>query len=123
MQQLDVPIIHKSYELYHALHEIQRSVPKIERYTLWQRCENTALQILEDFIRMGYLPQEERPQRLTDVSVLIDMLRIFIRLSYEVKAISQKKYLLLQQKLDEIGRMLGGWLKSIKQSKAPPQSM
>jgi hypothetical protein len=26
----------------------------------------------------------------------------------------QKKYILLQEKLDEIGRMLGGWIKSLK---------
>lgn len=122
MQQLDVPIIRKTSEFYHALHEFARSVPKVERYTLWMRCENTTLEILAGLIHVGYLPQEERSQHLMELSVLVDTLRIFIRLSFEVKAIPQKKYLVLQQKLDEIGRMLGGWLKSIKQ-KAPPQSL
>jgi len=43
------------------------------------------------------------------------MLRVFLRLTLDVKAINQKKYITLQQALDEIGRMLGGWMKSLKQ--------
>jgi len=120
MQNFDLPIIRKTYELHQALHEFQRTIPKAARYTVWQRCENRSLEILEGFFRVGYLPQDARSERLIDVSAHIDMLRIFVRLSYDVKAISQKKYLVIQQKLDEIGRMLGGWIKSIKQKSPPP---
>jgi hypothetical protein len=42
------------------------------------------------------------------------MLRIFIRLASDTKTIDKKLYLSLQEQIDEIGRMLGGWLKSLK---------
>ena len=32
----------------------------------------------------------------------------------DIKAITPKTYTILEAKLDEIGRMLGGWIKSIK---------
>ncbi len=112
MQQFDVPIIHKTYELYRKLHELQSSIPKMERFTLWVRCEDTTLKILEGLIRVGYLPQETRASKLVAVSAEIDMLRVFLRLSVDVKALTQKKSLPLQERLDEIGRMLGGWIKS-----------
>ena len=115
MQPFDIPIIHKAYELFRAIHALQKTVPKMERFTLWQRIENVALDILQGFLRAGYLPQESRAEALISTSVLVDTLRLLIRLSSDVKAISQKQYLLLQQSIDEIGRMLGGWLKSIKQ--------
>jgi len=115
VQQLDIPIIHKTYELYRTLHEIKKSIPKMERYTLWQRSENTALDILEGILRVGYLQQEKRPEQLIQVSAQVDLLRVFLRLSLDVKAINQKKYIGLQQAIDEIGRMLGGWMKSLKQ--------
>ncbi len=115
MQQFDIPIIHKTYELYRGLHELQRSIPKMERYNLWQRCENGALDVLELLLRVGYAPQERRFEQLTTVSVKLDILRVFLRLSSDIKIINQKKYIALQGSIDEIGRMLGGWMKSLKQ--------
>ena len=115
MQQFDIPIIHKSYELYKALHELEKSIPKMERFTLWQRSENSTLDILEGLLKTGYLPQEKRADHLLQVSARVDVLRVFLRLSFDVKAINQKKYIALQAITDEIGRMLGGWIKSLKQ--------
>lgn len=112
MQQFDIPIIHKTYELFRELHELQKTIPKMERFTLWQSCESTTLQILEGLIRVGYMPQEARVGQLMSVGINIDMLRIFLRLSVDIKAVTQKKSLPLQERLDEIGRMLGGWIKS-----------
>ena len=115
MQQFDIPIVHKTYELYREIHALQSIIPKMERYTLWQRCENTALKILEDFIRVGYLPLEARGSQLIATSAEVDMLRVFLRLALDTKVITLKKALPIQEKLDEIGRMLGGWIKSIRQ--------
>jgi len=42
------------------------------------------------------------------------MLRVFIRLLKDVKTIDNKKYVTLENIVDEIGRMLGGWIKSCK---------
>jgi hypothetical protein len=115
MQQLDIPIIHRTYELYRELHELQKTIPKMERFTLWVRCEDTTLKILEGLIRVGYIPQELRASQLVTVSTEVDLLKVFLRLSVDVKAITQKKSIPIQEKLDEIGRMLGGWIKSVKQ--------
>jgi len=115
MQQLDVPIIQKTYELYKALHELEKTIPKMERFTVWQRTEVTCLDILQGLLGLGYQAPENRFESLTKIAPLVDMLRVFLRLSFDVKAINQKKYILLQGSLDEIGRMLGGWMKSLKQ--------
>mgnify|MGYP002075372893 CR=1 FL=1 len=114
MKQFDVPIIHKTYELYRALHDQQKTIPKIDRFTLWQRSENAALDILQDLLHVGYLRPDRRPERLTIISAKLDMLRMFLRLAFDVKAINQKRYIFFQEALDEIGRMLGGWIKSFK---------
>ena len=36
-------------------------------------------------------------------------------INYRVASHNQKKYVALQEALDEVGRMLGGWIKSLKQ--------
>jgi hypothetical protein len=38
-----------------------------------------------------------------------------IRLAYETNALQDKHYLSLQQQLQEIGKMLGGWIRYTKQ--------
>jgi hypothetical protein len=115
MQQLDIPIITKTYELYRALHDLQKGIPKMERYSLWRRVEATALQMLEGFVHVGYLPCEQRAQKLTRLAADVDMLRMFIRLTVDIKVLPMKKAVAIQERLDEIGRMLGGWMKSVRQ--------
>ncbi len=112
MQQLDVPIIHRIYELYKTLHELQRTIPRSERYSLWMRCEDGTLAVLEDLLSVGYMPTSERADFLTKTGIRLDRIRVLLRLSHDIKILNQKKYIAVQTQLDEIGRMLGGWIKS-----------
>ena len=61
-----------------------------------------------------YIPLSQRREKVLLVSSSVDMLRIFIRLAADTKVIDKKCYLNLQEQIDEIGRMLGGWLKTLK---------
>lgn len=114
MQALDIPIIFKTYELYKALQILQKNIPKAERYTLWQKIEIRTIETLEILLLAGYRPPSERLSELIRASANVDLLRILLRLSYETKIITNKNYLDLQKSLDEIGRMLGGWIKSLR---------
>ena len=87
----------------------------MERYTLWSRVEGVSLQMLEGFVRVGYLPLEQRAQSLSNLAAEVDMLRIFIRLTVDLKVLPLKKAVPIQERIDEIGRMLGGWIKSMRQ--------
>ena len=114
MKQLEVPIVLKSYEVYQLLYLYQKHIPKSERYTLWQSCKNSCLKIIEKLIYTGYVEQSKRLNLLINTSVELDLLRTFLRLSTDIKILNQKKYIQLQSDTDEIGRMLGGWIKSLK---------
>ena len=98
MQQLDIPIITKTYELYRALHDLQKGIPKMERYSLWSRVEATALQMLEGFVHVGYLPCEQRAQKLTRLAAEVDMLRMFIRLAVDIKVLPSQFCTLVESK-------------------------
>lgn len=114
MQQLEVPIISRIYELYKTLYEFQRNIPKTARYSLWIRIQDSLLDVLEGLMAVGYVVPQNRSDHLVKIAVKVDKIRVFIRLCYDTKIINQKKYLSLQSMIDEIGRMLGGWIKSQK---------
>lgn len=97
------------------MHRIRASVPKQDRYTLWQRCEDTSLGIIEGILQATSMSRSEKVPILNKVSVNLNLLRVFMRLSHDTKSIDTKKYTALQETVDEIGRMLGGWIRSTKE--------
>lgn len=115
MEQLDIPIFRKAYELYKTFYGLRSVVPKADRYTLWQRAENLILDILEGILLASQLPKSGKLQPLEEVSTKLNVLRVFLRLAKDVKALDTKKLVMLQEMVDEIGRMLGGWMKSVKE--------
>ncbi len=62
----------------------------------------------------GVSSGELKLKYLRSVSAKIDLLRLLTRLAKDCDCITNKDYLELQSHLHEIGRMLGGWIKSIK---------
>lgn len=54
-------------------------------------------------------------QFIRKTSRKLNLLRVFLRLLKDIKSIDLKKYSLLEESVDEIGRMLGGWIKSAKE--------
>ncbi len=110
-----MPIVHSLYQLYQNLHELTLRFPKAQRYTLGSTLQAQLLSALEGVISAASVNQPEIKQKyLQAVSAKIDLLRLLIRLAKDCRCISNKQYLELESQLHEVGRMLGGWLKSIK---------
>lgn len=55
---------------------------------------------------------------LRNIDTKLKILKTLIRLAFDLKIINEERYLSLQTHLQEIGRMLGGWIKSLKQNPA-----
>jgi hypothetical protein len=49
----------------------------------------------------------------------VDTLKILLMVLWETKSIDTKKYIVLSEKLEEIGRMLGGWNGQIIKQNSP----
>jgi len=115
IDDFDIPIFKKTYDLYKTFYSYRDSVTKQDRYTLWQRCESLILDVLENLLLASQLSKAEKLPVLEKVSLKLNFLRVFLRLCKEVKVIDGKKYIEWQETVDEIGRMLGGWIKSTKE--------
>jgi hypothetical protein len=73
------------------------------------RLEETAILLLEHILQAN--EAREKAVLLNKVSQLLERLRVLIRLSKDSSYIDFKKYENLSKATDEIGRMLGGWIK------------
>lgn len=111
----NLAIFEKTYELILWLYPTVNKFPKTQRFVLGQHIENTILKILEGIVEAN----QERNKfiYLRKISVKLDKLRILIRLSKDLKFISIRQYSFVVEKVNEIGKMLGGWIKSCKAQK------
>jgi len=109
-----VPLVHKVYGLYKLFHLFLKFFPKQEKYTLGQMVEKTILEMLEKILVANYAPKYQKCQALQLVSQKNDLLKYLIRLAYDIRCLNSKKYLYLEKEVIEIGKMLGGWLKSVR---------
>ena len=112
----DIPIFKKTYDLYKDFYQLRLSVSKQDRYVLWQRCENVLIDILEGILFASQQSKTDKLPTLEKTSIKLNFLKVCIRLMKDTGAISDKKYITIEAKLDEMGRMLGGWIRSIKSS-------
>ena len=102
------------YELYLRLYQSVALFPKRDRYTLGVRLESQILELLELFLLAETKDGSSKLLILKKADNQIRLLKILIRLAYEVKALPQNKYIAHEEKFLEIGRMLGGWLRQTK---------
>lgn len=113
MNNNDIPVLNKSYELYKLFHEYRKVVPKQDRFTIYERSENVILGTIELLLEASFGDRERKIILLEKASVKLNVLRFLIRLMKETKTFDIKKYTLLQSIIDEIGRMIGGWIRAM----------
>lgn len=111
---LDIPIFAKFYDFYKNLSQFLTNFPKANRYTLGQKTDQISLEIIELTITAAYLTREQKLPILQRISIKLDLLKIMLRIAWETKCLNNNKYQLLTSQLIEIGRMLGGWIKTVK---------
>ena len=118
---LNIPIFHTTYAYIAASSTWYRQCPKIHRHGIVHYCYILGLDFFKTLLRanaeMGY----KKLAHLREASLLLDQLKIFLRLAKDAEALTPKHYIQLQVMLQDIGKQLGGWIKSL-QTKGPAQS-
>lgn len=91
-----------------------KGFPKGDRYAIGQRTEQIFLALLAEIIRASKAPRVQKGIAIGNAQINVSILRVCIRISKDARAIDLKKYASFEEKIDEIGRMLGGWKRSLE---------
>ncbi len=84
------------------------------RYTIGERIENKFLDLLELSYIAYFTPKDKKQEKITESILVLDTLKFLISIAWEAKLISNRHYEEMAVKLDEVGKMLGGWKKSLE---------
>lgn len=88
-------------------------MPKGARYTIGSRIENKFLDLLELSYLAYFAEKDKKATKISECILILDTLKFLISVSWEGKVISNKQCEDIAGKLDEIGKMLGGWKKNL----------
>lgn len=106
-----LPIYLKIYQLIKFFYEMIRNFPKHYKYTLGESILELAWNCLDMVLEANSLPNEKKYQKIKELSVAFDKLKIRIRMAQELNLISAGQFAHVQTYYaKEIGEMVGGWL-------------
>jgi hypothetical protein len=104
-----IPVVQKSYDLCAGLYAHVNRFPRAQRGLLGRVMLEDALEMLVSLTVANR--RTDKTETLREASGRLDALRITLRLGKRLGFVSNGGYADLSKGADEVGRMLGGWLK------------
>ncbi|MBW2345684.1 MAG: diversity-generating retroelement protein Avd [Deltaproteobacteria bacterium] len=101
--------ITKTYDLLKWAIPHLKKLPRDQRFLLGDRIEGHLLDILELLLSANY--SREKLDFLKKANLKIELLRFLFRLSFDMKYLSKNRYEYASVHLDEVGKMVGGWIR------------
>lgn len=107
----DLMILQKCYDMIEYGYMALRQFPRSERHTLAAEIKRSMYELLKLIIRAN--KRYYKKTTLQDMDVELMNLRYLVRLAHSLGFLPFKQYENWSEMLSELGRMLGGWFKSI----------
>ena len=108
-RDVDLPIFVKWMDFLKWLLTVTEKFPKSVRFTFVDRIHNIALSVVEELVEARY--SKNKQAILGRINIKIETLRVLLRITYEQRYLPTKNYQQAMLSLNDIGRMLGGWMK------------
>jgi uncharacterized protein YecE (DUF72 family) len=105
----DFQVVQRSFDFAKWLLAHTQKFPKSLRFSLAVRMENRALEIL-DAVVVANKRQQKLPL-LARADEALASLRVLVRLGHEMRVLATNSYEYAAREMDEIGKLLGGWMK------------
>ena len=114
-----MPVLQKTKIAYLVWYEYYQILPKTHRHSLGVRIDTLFVEIIESLATAAFLVREEKIPYVRLAIRKVDTLKVFLMILWETKSLDDSKYIALSVKIDEIGRMLGGWYGQLQKQNSP----
>ena len=105
-------IFTKTYDFTIWMFNHTEKFPKSSRFTIAARIENRLLDFMEAITEANRL--HNKLNKLTEADKILEYTKILVRISKDKKFINISSYEYAARALNEIGSLLGGWIKRQK---------
>ena len=106
----EMAVITKVYDLVIWSCQHVAKFPRSHRFTLGDRLEIRLYEVLEKLLRAKY--GRDRLPILRDVNMDLELLRFQFRIAKDLRCLSIESYGHASRTVNEVGQLLGGWIKA-----------
>lgn len=106
----ELKILQKTFDMMDYAYKALAQFPKSEKFALCvdiKRCMDTIMERIIEANKKYY-----KKTTLQELDVEVEKLKTYIRLSHKLGFLPNKKYEIWSGQVVEIGKMVGGWIKS-----------
>lgn len=114
----NLPVLLKLTLAYKLWQEYFDLLPKSKRHTIAGKIDDLFIQVIEAASLAALAPRSEKADHIRKASTELDLLKIFLGISWEIGVLEKKRYIALSQTLVEPGKMIGGWLRETQKMAA-----
>ena len=114
----DLLVQQKIYDMILYAYPALEQMPKSQKFSLAQDMKHCMDQIM----RLTIAANKKYTKRTTlqELDVEIAALKVYLRIAYDLKYLPPKKYEVWSGMMVEIGKMVGGWIRSQRENAEPP---
>lgn len=106
-------VITKTFDFIVYLIPVLEKFPRSQKYLVTDKLEMGAIKVLENLITAYYAEKKNKPELLRATNVELEKMRYMVRICHTLKYIDHHRYGVMSEKINEIGKMVGGWLKAV----------
>lgn len=111
----EMVIFTRTFDLLTWLLPAADHFPKAQRFVVTKRLTDAVLDFQEALFDANAERQVERTAYLRRADAHLNKLRLYLRLAYQWRWLDSGQYEHVSKMVEEIGRLLGGWLKHSSQ--------
>ena len=113
----DTPLFQAAYKLYLAWYVRCQLIPKKDRFAIGQKTENLLLELLMLIVTAYHTKSLAlKRETLFKANSTMECIKIIMRVAKDVRALDQRWYIEYERRLQEMGKMLGGWIRQTQNS-------
>lgn len=113
-KDIPLPILDEITVVVKELHVGRKQVDKINRFGLYLKTEDLIIECFTLAITAALTAKEHKQPLIKNLKVRLEVAKRLIRLMWELKIITDKKYLLLINNCQTASKMTSGWLKYLQ---------
>ena len=108
-----VSIFNRTKEVYLIWIGIVPHIARSARFTIGARIENKLLDLLEESYIAYFSEKSTKVAKITECILILDTIKFLMTIAWQGKIISNRHYEEIAIKLEEAGKMFGGWKRKL----------
>lgn len=107
----ELPVYKASYDLLLAIFDFSRGFTREYKYTVGEKLKNETVDMITNIYRAN--SRREKGPLLARARENIEVIRLYLRLLRDLQQVSIRKFVEINELIEDISRQLTGWTKSV----------